>query len=486
MGINWDINIEGLTPLMIYNLREDTLTAALMEQAQARSNGLTSFTPTDNAIKVVVEKYGWGGRLDKDENGNIFGYSTGSTSGSSSSSSGSYSSGLSSSSSSSDSVSGIPGVKGTVDRNGIIILDNSSVTPVNLPEKYQQLGYIPGEIIHALGTKIYTTGTFAGSQNVTIQSGNTLMLNLTKETSNILSLGGSFNGSGVSNANIVGDYNNLNLTGLNLGTKVSASVSGSTVLDGVFGKVGITLNGANASLISEKTNASVTANNADSIDFDTGSLVASGNVHDFRIANGTSSNVNLGLTGTGLIINTTGTVGLTLNGTRANATIDGAGYDYLTAGDGSITLNNKASANITGADTKGGGLFINANGGQINYQADHNTNATINVGNGNAYLTYNKGYTATQVNMSGNTFADINGFKPSNGMVLATNLNSLSDVSVSYHDNNAYVSEAGKAGSIILHDVKSGGVNLLTSLNGQDFTHSYGSNTLMIALNSHA
>ncbi|WP_157763108.1 hypothetical protein [Acetobacter persici] len=476
LDTGWGAIIPNLTAQMQQNFEQDALTQAALEEIGLKGN--TSLTPSDNAIAVVVEKFGLGAELKSivEKSGAV--YLTPDQ--------------VASTASTGSAVdTGIAGVSGSVSTaaatSGQIILDNSAVTPSNIPEEYQSLGYIPTAVNNSLGTPIYTAPTSAGTQDVAIQAGNTLSLTLDKATSTVTSYGGSLAAQGYSDAKIVGTYQNLNLSQLGLKTDVSAEVTGSATLDSVYGTVGLTLSGSGAQVISEDTNLTVTGNGG-VLDADKNTLTASGTFDSIRINGVSGANINLGLTGSGMITDSTGTIGATLEGDHANFTIDGAGYDYLTAGQGSITLNNQASANITGVNSNGGNLFVNANGGQVNYQAETDVNATVNLGHGNAYMTYGQGYTATEVNMAGDTNADISGFTPSNGMLLATNLKALDDVSVTYASDNstAYISEDGNPGKIVLHGVHDGGVDLLTSLNGANFTQEYGSNTLMIALNSHA
>lgn len=486
LDTGWGANIPDLTSEEASAFEQDALTQAAIEEIQMNSD--SSYVPSDNAIDVVVDKYGLGSELQtivSNSGGTYIDPDTRSAT----LAAAATSSTDSSSTTASTVDTGITGISGTVSTDpatyGEIILDNSAVTPSNIPEQYKELGYIPVGIMDAMGSKIYLDGTYAGEQDVTVASGSTISLDLEKTTSKITSDGGSLAAQGPSDATIVGSYDNLNLSGLGLQSQVNASVSGNVVLDDVYGTVGLTTTGSNAQIISEDTDLSVNGNGG-VLDADGNTLTASGTFNSFRINGVSNANISLGLTGNGMITDSTGTIGATLEGSDANFTIDGAGYDYLTAGQGSITLNNEASANITGVNSNGGDLFINANGGQINYQAQTDVNATINLGNGNAYLTYGEGYTATEVNMADNTMADITGFAPSNGELLATNLKSLTDVSVSYKDNNAYVSESGSSGSIVLHDVAQGGVDILTSLNGTNFTQEYGANTVMIALNDKA
>ncbi|AQT06728.1 hypothetical protein A0U91_14480 (plasmid) [Acetobacter persici] len=325
------------------------------------------------------------------------------------------------------------------------------------------------------------------STSLNIASGSTETTSFSADTATVVSNGGSLNLTSANSLVMVGGYKNFNLSSVTGHTNIAAALSSSGSLNNVAGTPGITLEGAGANLTVSGGDVSVKGNGGGVLTkTGDGSASVFGEMSSMFLYGGTSNYVGATLDGIGHLSYSLGTIGLTLAGSASNMTVDGAGYDYFTAGAGSITLNNQASANITGVDSNGGNLYINANGGQINYQAETNVNATIVLGLGNAYLTYGEGYTATEVNMQASDMADVAGLKPANGELLATHLKSLSDVAVSYHDNNAYISESGGPGSIVLHNVHDGGVDLLGSLNGTNFSQQYQSNTLMIALNDKA
>ncbi|KXV06788.1 hypothetical protein AD930_06735 [Acetobacter malorum] len=325
------------------------------------------------------------------------------------------------------------------------------------------------------------------STSLNIASGATETTSFSADTATVVSSGGSLNLTSANSLVMVGGYKDFNLSAVTGQTNIAASLSSSGSLNNVAGTPGITLEGAGANLTVSGGNVSVQGNGGGVLTkTGDGSASVFGEMSSMFLYGGKSNYVGATLDGIGHLSYSLGTIGLTLAGSSSNMTVDGAGYDYFTAGAGSITLNNQASANITGVDSNGGNLYINANGGQINYQAETNVNATIVLGQGNAYLTYGQGYTATEVNMQASDMADVAGLNPANGELLATNLKSLSDVAVSYHDSNAYISESGGPGSIVLHKVHDGGVDLLGSLNGTNFSQQYHSNTLMIALNDKA
>lgn len=120
----------------------------------------------------------------------------------------------------------------------------------------------------------------------------------------------------------------------------------------------------------------------------------------------------------------------------------------------------------------------------FNYTATAGSLADIKISDGYAQVNMNQdsgSYTKVTDNFQNGGAVTINDFSSAHGEILATGLTALNDVAIDYVNGGALIHEAGNTGSIFLADVSKGSINLMTALNGTDFSQQTGSNTLLIA-----
>lgn len=357
-----------------------------------------------------------------------------------------------------------------------------------------------GDFVQSGGTANSSTGTDGNSTSstssssntsstptvtdITIQRDVTQYLSPTTDSSTILSLDGGLNLDGGKNVTMVGSYKYFNLFGLTGDTQIASALSGTGTIAEASGTPGITLSSSYASLNVNDSNISVFSYGGELTHTGTGNTTAYGDMGQMYIYGGTDNNIGVSLAGVGALYDATGNIGVSLEDSASNLTLDGPSYDYITAGDGSVTFNNGASGNITAAQTHSTGLYVNANGGQLDYQATSDTNATITIGGGHANLTYDQGYTASVLDMSSEAVETIKGFDPANGEIVLTHLGSegIGGLSISYENGDALISSAGQAARLEITGIGSSRVEAFSSLGGQDFSTTYGSTSAILAL----
>ncbi|MBS1089924.1 hypothetical protein [Gluconobacter wancherniae] len=97
-------------------------------------------------------------------------------------------------------------------------------------------------------------------------------------------------------------------------------------------------------------------------------------------------------------------------------------------------------------------------------------------GNLTANLTA-KSYTTLDIDMTSAAKMTLNDFVTTNGLILLKGVHSASDVSISYHDNNAYIS-GGLGAEVIMTGTNH--VSLLSSVGNVDFSHMTGQPTMAL------
>lgn len=207
-----------------------------------------------------------------------------------------------------------------------------------------------------------------------------------------------------------------------------------------------------------------------------GSVQAYGYFTDINIYNGGyNTNVAAALTGSGVISNTHNQSGITFASNEASLSVINS-IAYVTQGGGTLSVGSGAYVNVKGVFGKNDTLYIN--GGTVARNAQGST-ATVFLNSATFKSSLDNGYTTLLQNMQESSLSYIGNAQAENGLILATNLKSLTDVQVSYADGKALVQEVGANGKIILDNVAKGGISLFSSLNGQNFSTTTSKNILI-------
>lgn len=318
------------------------------------------------------------------------------------------------------------------------------------------------------------------SYNATDKINNTVALNgyslsgsLTSvDTLNVSASTGSLSLSGgIINAN--GVYSNLFLNSSTI--TLYASSTGYGEISNSSGSINLTL--------TDTSNFSLSNTNDANIYSDSGSLTASsgddlslsGDLSYLSLSSLTNTSASIALDGYGSLYDVTGNIAITEN-KGSNLIITDTNI-YATLNNADMTLIS-GSANISSGE---GNSYVTENGGLLNYLANTDMNTTFTINDGDANITYNKGYTATTIDMSGTTDVNITGFSISNGLLVIKGFSGkTSDITVTGHGDNTILSY-GKS-EIDLVGISSSDIHLLSSIDGKNVSDTYGSGAIMVGL----
>lgn len=162
---------------------------------------------------------------------------------------------------------------------------------------------------------------------------------------------------------------------------------------------------------------------------------------------------------------------LTLLNTQVGSVnlLQSVGDENFSVSTGSKTLAVIGTASTNNAITVTSDQTFNA--ASINDNLVH-----LKSGNLTANLTENS-YTTIDIDMNSVAKMTINDFVTSNGLILLKGINSSSDLSVSYHDDNAYI-KGGTGSEIIMTGTNH--VSFLSSVGNVNFTHVTGQSTMAL------
>ncbi|MGY8607439.1 hypothetical protein ACTVH1_17375 [Gluconobacter cerinus] len=173
-----------------------------------------------------------------------------------------------------------------------------------------------------------------------------------------------------------------------------------------------------------------------------------------------------------------GSFGTVVDNLAAGATLTGSAQS-ISLGDGAL-LNLASGASAKVALSSGSTLTV-TNGASANVTSGTGS-SVVQMTGGTVTANLTSGYTTIYEDMSANSQVDLSGFNVSNGLILLTNLNSLSDLHVAYKDGNATLTEAGNSGEMVLHGTNS--VSYLSDVGSVNFSQMAGSNALALLTNT--